>query len=403
MGGNAFAALLSPTAFPRMPPAAYSALKARLLPTIKNFYEHVAVPLEAPEKTSYGDVDFIVAGAMINHPSGQVNAPHDIVQKAINAQYGNTIDGNRTSNFAVPIALHEWKALGCEAEEEEARQLSPNGDIYYQVDINVCKDQGEFERIVFFHAYGDLGMIMGLVARNAGLALGEKGLKMPNPPHPPIDLSQSFDDIMNFMGWSMDAWKAGFRTKREVFEWAGSTRFFNLAMFRSHGEGFTKVKAERKMYAEFVQWVEEQTLAIPSPAEGKNKREENRQVFRDAALVYFNKKGLYEALTREREDRAALKQVFSGSQVRDWAELGNYWKGVKLIMDAVRERLGGDEGVLRLYEDEGEEGVKRVVLEEKGRLSIASSEGETSLIRSSSKKAEDELVKGINELALGDM
>lgn len=39
-------------------------------------------------------------------------------------------------------------------------------------------DKAEFERIAFYHAYGDLGMIMGLLARNIGLTLGEKGLKV---------------------------------------------------------------------------------------------------------------------------------------------------------------------------------------------------------------------------------
>lgn len=47
-----------------------------------------------------------------------------------------------------------------------------------QVDVNVCRDRAEWERTVFFHGYGDLGMILGLIAKNAGLALGEKGLKV---------------------------------------------------------------------------------------------------------------------------------------------------------------------------------------------------------------------------------
>lgn len=47
-----------------------------------------------------------------------------------------------------------------------------------QVDVNVCADRAEWERIVFFHGYGDLGMILGLIAKNVGLALGEKGLKV---------------------------------------------------------------------------------------------------------------------------------------------------------------------------------------------------------------------------------
>lgn len=31
---------------------------------------------------------------------------------------------------------------------------------------------------MFFHSYGDLGMILGLIARNNGLKLGVHGLKV---------------------------------------------------------------------------------------------------------------------------------------------------------------------------------------------------------------------------------
>lgn len=54
---------------------------------------------------------------------------------------------------------------------------------YFQVDVHVCTDKDEWDRIMFCHSYGDLGMILGLIARNVGLSLGSKGLKV-CPPHP---------------------------------------------------------------------------------------------------------------------------------------------------------------------------------------------------------------------------
>ncbi|KAG6825010.1 hypothetical protein H0H92_005101 [Tricholoma furcatifolium] len=367
MGGNAFAALLGSGAFPRMPPAVYHAMKTRLLSKISALYEHVAVPFEAPEKTSYGDVDFVVAFPKVEAPGSQVNIPHEVVQKTLEARHANVMDGNHTSNFAVPVAPGEWRELGYDAEEDEARKLADNGDIFYQVDINVCADKAEFDRIVFFHAYGDLGMIMSLLARSAGLSLGERGLKLPNVPHPPLELSQSFDDILKFMGWSMDTWKAGFHTKREVFEWAASTKFFNPAVFKT-GESFTKVSkmADRKMYGEFLQWVEGRTLEC-SQARRKHSEDE-RQASQNLALVYFKKNDEFDTMNHEREQKIALKKVFSGSRVRDWAELNENWKAVKMIMDAMRVRYNGEGGILELYDAEGEEGVKRAVMDEKARL-----------------------------------
>lgn len=173
----------------------------------------------------------------------------------------------------------------------------------------------------------------------------------------------------------METWKAGFKTRREVFEWAGSSRFFNPTRFRPHGEGIRKVKAERKMYAEFVEWAMEKAVAAASSGdtvpESTEMRQERELKLRNEALVYFKRKEVFDATVRERFLRARVKEVFRGSTVRDWTDLGEHWKGVKIVMDGVRERVGGEEGVMRILEAEGEEGVKKLVLGVKEQLSVA--------------------------------
>lgn len=91
--------------------------------------------------------------------------------------------------------------------------------------------------------------------------------------------------------------------------------------------------------------------------------------------MYFGKKETLEDLARARTHRTKLKKVWSGHVVRDWAELGEYWMGVKVIMDAVRERLGGDEGILKTINADGEGHVKSIVLEIRDKL-IGFEEGE---------------------------
>ena len=44
--------------------------------------------------------------------------------------------------------------------------------------MNVCESKAEWDRRLLFSSYGDLGMIMGLIAKNAGLHLSNKGLKV---------------------------------------------------------------------------------------------------------------------------------------------------------------------------------------------------------------------------------
>jgi len=165
----------------------------------------------------------------------------------------------------------------------------------------------------------------------------------------------------------MDDWKAGFNTKQEVFKWAESTRFFDPRRFKTEGLGATKVKLDRKMYAEFVQWAKAKGQEQATLQEAE---EEEKKKARDEALVYFNKKEEFEALARERSARVRLKDVFNGSNVRNWTGLGEHWKGVKMIMDRVRQQAGGDEGVLRILDREGEEGVKEAVFKVRDELGL---------------------------------
>lgn len=178
---------------------------------------------------------------------------------------------------------------------------------------------------------------------------------------------------MRFFGLSVDTYNAGFKTKQAIFEWVATSRLFNPKYFQSKGTGFRKVKAERKMYAEFVEWVEKQRntsewdgdTPVPEQIQANGQLE---------ALVFFNKREAFDALVSERSSRIRLKECFSGTVVRDWADMGGYWKGVKLIMDEVRARLGGEEGVLIFLEKNGDQDLKDMVLQVKAELGIVSAD-----------------------------
>lgn len=128
------------------------------------------------------------------------------------------------------------------------------------------------------------------------------------------------------------------------------------------------------MYAEFVEWVEQRGDTSESEFGQCHKfvLGEMQVNVQAEALVFFKKKEIFDALVLERSNRIRLKEVFSGSTVRDWADMGGYWKGVKLIMDEVRARLDGEEGVLTFLDKNGEQGLKNVVLQVKDELGIVS-------------------------------
>ncbi|KAJ6577218.1 hypothetical protein B0H19DRAFT_1217986 [Mycena capillaripes] len=380
MGGSAFSAILPASALLRIPPLVYRAVKARLTPRLQTLYSIVSTPYEAPEKADHGDLDFLVCEPL----NGAAEVPYADVQTLLKAKHVVPFPGNRTSSYAVLIERGEWAPMGHASDEEEARRLAKETDdqeeTYYQVDVHVCSDKAEWERIQFFHGYGDLGMIMGLVARNKGLALGSKGLKIPHPPRPPFELSESMNEIMKYMGLSMERWKAGFQTKKEVFEWVGESPLFDAARFRAEGQGIKKVKPERKMYAQFVEWAKEQKehLADSSTASERTMDKEEQV---QHALKYFGKKEEFDAMEREDREKARLKESFNGSKVREW------WKDLKNIMDEVRATVGGEPGILKILDEKGEEGIKEYVLQAKEKLGVIVSEV-------------DQLAKGMEEVVI---
>jgi len=124
------------------------------------------------------------------------------------------------------------------------------------------------------------------------------------------------------------------------------------------------------MYAEFVKWVE--ATRTPTNSLDLPSREERQKQIQQEALVFFNKKEEFETLARDRQNRLRLKEIFSGSRVRDWAELGEHWRGVKLIMDEVRVQMGGEEAILEFLDKNSEGDLKQVVLQVKDKLGIVS-------------------------------
>ncbi|KAJ7494617.1 hypothetical protein B0H11DRAFT_1802070 [Mycena galericulata] len=374
MGGSAFSATLPASAFPRIPPAVYHAVKARLTPRLQTLYSIVSTPFEAPEKEDHGDIDFLVCEPL---DTSTPEVPHADVQALLKAKHVVPAPGNRTSSYAVPVERSEWSALGHGADEDARRRATEadnQDEIYYQVDVHVCSDKEEWARIDFFHGYGDLGMIMGLVARNKGLALGSKGLKIPHPPRPPFDLSESMDEIIKYMGLSMEQWKAGFETKKQIFEWVGTSSLFDVARFQTEGQGIKKVKPERKMYAEFVQWVKEQKQHENDP-EVAARGTLDKQAQIQHALKYFGKKEEFDKEEKEDADKARLKQGFSGTRVREWTKLrGDQWMDLKRTMDQVRAWAGGEPGILAILDEKGEEGIKELVFRATEELGIVALE-----------------------------
>lgn len=148
MGGNAFKSALPNAAFPRLKPQIYHQLKEQLTSRLRTVYALVAVPHEAPGKEDFGDIDFVVC-----QPVDGLDM--DTIRSALGAQH--VIDLVKVYNLAVPL------------QDENC---------FCQLDIHVCADPDDWHRTLFSLSYGDMYMILGLMARGSGLAFSRHGLKV---------------------------------------------------------------------------------------------------------------------------------------------------------------------------------------------------------------------------------
>ncbi|KAI0345749.1 hypothetical protein BDW22DRAFT_1353334 [Trametopsis cervina] len=321
MGGNAFATVLPTASFPRMSPEVYNRLKMHITARLRELYETVAVPHEAPEKTDYGDIDFVVC-------SPRKALALEAIREAIGVEHAVQLDGNRMSHFAVPAY-----ALG----EDTA---DPN--VYHQVDIRVCADADEFQRIVFFSSYGDLGMIIGLLAKASDLSYGSSGLRLSNPvptlPPCTFYLSKSLTQVLAFFGLSIERWDEGFSTRRDVFDWVASSPFFDIWNMTQTVYRPSSKSSERPMHREFLQY------AYHRRRETQGSLDAQPHVRSDgitSALTYFGKSELYEAILYVSRVKLHVKTIFTGHLVESWAGLRG--QHVAIIMWETRLQLGGND------------------------------------------------------------
>lgn len=355
MGGKAFLSHLPNAAFPRLSPLIYASLKSTLLPRLTPLFQYVGVPHEAPEKQDHGDVDFIVACPL-------TAIGHEEIKHALGASACITSpqpDRGGTHNFALRLAdvVMPLPTDAVPVSEETT-------EVYVQVDVNIRKDAQDWENVMIFHSYGDLGMIMGRLAASVGLHLGELGLKMASqalvPTYSPTFLlSSSIPDILPFFGLSLERWNAGFETQEDAFRWVTSSRFYVPGQV-SDKASRAKSRVNRGMYQAFLQWCE----ARVSPAAGHDGRpqEEDKEAIRESvrkeALAFFDKREEHDALVHANERRVRLKAIWNGRKVGEWVGVRNY-KMIGKVMADMRRTIG-EEKIGQMTEDELKKHVVRV-------------------------------------------
>lgn len=250
MGGQAFLTHSPPLPTPRMPHEVYTHVLFHTQTLLKEHYTHVSTPLEAPGKTTYGDVDIVLFGpkTLPYSPDASLTPRKELsltLAKLLDASASIAQHGSGLMSFAIPwpsIPLHDEKRHGLEGDEsgphEERR--------FVQVDVHHCSTLQAYEYELFHAAHGDLWNILGSTIRPLGLTVNNIGLYLRIPSIEAFDrkksmvfLTSSPSEILFFLGLNEERFWSRFEGeegREEMFRFAAGGRMFWIQDVEMDGE-----------------------------------------------------------------------------------------------------------------------------------------------------------------------
>jgi len=219
MGGKA----LKNTNCVRVNKQLYEKIKEEVLSKLL-IYLHIDVVPEAPEKETYGDIDFIYkSDPLIN------------IQKIVCDEFRPKeifINGDCLS-FAYQI----------------------NETDYFQIDL--IKINVNFLMAKFYFSYGDLGNILGRMTKKHDLTLGHEGVwtmyQMER-----IMIFTEPEQVCKFLNLNYKQWVEGFKTCNELFKWYTTCKYFEKSLFNADNLNYYyKHRANtRPQFKQFMNYID---------------------------------------------------------------------------------------------------------------------------------------------------
>lgn len=308
MGGNAFTSGVTPLRTPRMPPEVYYSLRDHYLSLLSTLYAQVATPVEAPSKTSYGDIDILVS----RPASPSINT--ESLAKTLAAERTLATSGSATSSFALPYP-----------------QLPNN---YVQLDVHVCPPS-TFHWQVFQQSHGDLWNLLGTTIRPFGLTANDVGLHLRiaeieelNKKRSLVLLTNEPDAVLRLLALDKETYQRPFGSVEAMYEYVVGCRFFRG---ETYVKGDLKANdrkrmAQRELYRRFVDvWLPENECWIRTRLGSAPTL--TRDDLAEVVLDRFDKRQEYDERIRLwRQERADLLAKQEGRQKRkaDALELEGY-------------------------------------------------------------------------------
>ena len=339
MGGSAFNMAAHGFVTSRMDVAQYQTLSNLVLPLVRLYFCNVAVPPEAPGKTSYGDLDIFVSKPLNLHHH---EAILQLCTNALGTRCKRFIYSVGTSNIAVEL----------------------DGEMF-QVDVHVVERKEIWDIDFWMHSYGDTGMIVSSILKNWKLRLSaSRGLwvEIAECPSKPFVLSLDMERIATFVGLDWRRYQEGFHTTADLFQWIeGVTLDGKRVGVKAKGKLEKKSHDDRPMW--FAFWSRGEDAAY-EPTE-----EEQKIVF-GQAVDYFGKREELETVLFEFARNKAAKEKLNGVRVMAWT--GAKGRALGDLMKTLKSDARLNKGALMAMSlDE----VQKIVLEVWGNFCIRKSVG----------------------------
>lgn len=281
MGGKAFA-----LSTPRMPPDIYHLLRDHYLQLLSSLYTHTATPIEAPEKTSYGDIDILVSLPKSTSISAEA------LSKILGAER-IFASGSPTTSFALPYP-----------------NLPGN---YIQLDVHISPPE-KFHWQLFHLSHGDLWNLLGTSIRIVGLTSNDSGLHVRieeiedlNRKRALLFLTCDPNSVLEFLGLDTDVYKP-FESVESMYRYVCGCRYFRDERYvRSELKANDRKRmAQRELYRAFIEdWLPKNTHLVGQQKQ-KNAQLSRNDVL-EVSLNRFGKREEYEKRFEEwRKERGEL-------------------------------------------------------------------------------------------------
>lgn len=173
----------------------YNTIKSTVLVKLQIYNNFIPI-IETPEKETFGDLDLLYEtkeNQNIYNIVNEIFAPKEIIRN------GDVI------SFSIQI----------------------NEIDYFQIDLIKVSN---IEMAQFYFGYGDIGNIIGFIAKKNHLTFGQEGLWITHECHK-IILSKNPNEICMFLGLDYNEWLHGFENKIQIFEWIIKSKYFNKQYF----------------------------------------------------------------------------------------------------------------------------------------------------------------------------